>query len=182
MKQLQKYGWTDGAGLGAKEDGMCEALKPTLKFDKHGLGHDIVKDIAYNWWDDVFNKALNSNGEKADSGEDRKKEKKTYSNFVKKGIEEDKPTSSDKINTLSNEMVEECEGRTAHKGARHGIYSSGKLERLKRAEEELLQSSAVPATALKSKRLKTDSNFELTPSICRKIPSRANSKRTRTRK
>ena len=43
---------------------MCEALKPTLKFDKHGLGHDIVKDIAYNWWDDVFNKALNSNGEK----------------------------------------------------------------------------------------------------------------------
>ena len=48
--------------MGAAEDGMNEALKPSLKFDKHGLGHDMVKDIAFNWWDNVFNKALDTVG------------------------------------------------------------------------------------------------------------------------
>ena len=51
-----------GKGLGANEDGMSDAIKPNLKFDKHGLGHDIVKDIAFNWWDNVFNKALDTVG------------------------------------------------------------------------------------------------------------------------
>ena len=41
---------------------MSDALRPSLKFDKHGLGHDIVKDIAFNWWDNVFNKALDTVG------------------------------------------------------------------------------------------------------------------------
>ena len=41
---------------------MSDALRPSLKFDKHGLGHDIVKDIAFNWWDNVFNKALDNVG------------------------------------------------------------------------------------------------------------------------
>ena len=51
-----------GKGLGAKEDGISDPLKASLKFDKHGLGHDVVKDIAFNWWDGVFNKALDTVG------------------------------------------------------------------------------------------------------------------------
>lgn len=36
-------------------------------------------------------------------------------------------------------MVNICEGRTAHKGARHGVYSNGKIERTIKADEEFLK-------------------------------------------
>lgn len=55
--QLKKYGWKEGKGLGREERGMTSALKPKLKFDNAGLGHDIAKDFKFHWWDHVFNKA-----------------------------------------------------------------------------------------------------------------------------
>merc|ERR1719508_116431 len=108
LKELEKYGWTEGKGLGAKEDGMSDALKPNLKFDEHGLGHDVVKDVAFNWWDSVFNKALDTVGKsdkEAESLKKKEKEKKrTYSNFVKKAeMDEDESETAAKpgMNTLS---------------------------------------------------------------------------------
>ena len=65
---------------------MSAPIKPSLKFDKHGLGHDITKDIGFNWWDSVFNKALNTVGkseaELEKSREKEKREQKAYKNFV----------------------------------------------------------------------------------------------------
>jgi len=161
LKVLEKYGWTEGKGLGANEDGMSDAIKPNLKFDKHGLGHDIVKDIAFNWWDNVFNKALDTVGKSEKEvevlEEKEKEKKKTYSNFVKKDeVDDDDPedTSNSGMNTLSTEMVAECEGRTAHKGARHGVYSSGKLERVKKAEREFAEkhSASIQLNSCETKR------------------------------
>lgn len=44
-----------------------------------------------------------------------------------------------KVNVLTDEeLFKACGGRTAHKGARHGLKLSGKLSRIEQQEEELL--------------------------------------------
>ncbi|XP_012259487.2 G patch domain-containing protein 4 [Athalia rosae] len=56
-EQLLKYGWTEGKGLGKHESGIREAIKPKLKFDNAGIGHDTSEDFTYHWWENVFNEA-----------------------------------------------------------------------------------------------------------------------------
>eukprot|EP00058_Branchiostoma_floridae_P006534 XP_002592022.1 hypothetical protein BRAFLDRAFT_280656 [Branchiostoma floridae] len=47
QKILEKMGWQKGKGLGAKEDGMTQHVKASLKFDQTGLG--CSADQADNW-------------------------------------------------------------------------------------------------------------------------------------
>ncbi|XP_078571450.1 PIN2/TERF1-interacting telomerase inhibitor 1-like [Branchiostoma floridae x Branchiostoma japonicum] len=47
QKMLEKMGWQKGKGLGAKEDGMTQHVKASLKFDQTGLG--CSADQADNW-------------------------------------------------------------------------------------------------------------------------------------
>ncbi|XP_046395889.1 G patch domain-containing protein 4 [Ischnura elegans] len=54
---LEKYGWAEGKGLGKTENGMVEALKPKLKFDNTGIGHDHAEQFTNNWWEVAFNEA-----------------------------------------------------------------------------------------------------------------------------
>jgi len=68
-KQLEKYGWTDGKGLGRKEDGISTALKPNLKFDKAGVGHDVGEQFTNNWWEKVFNNAAENIDIQVDNSE-----------------------------------------------------------------------------------------------------------------
>ncbi|XP_054706601.1 G patch domain-containing protein 4-like [Uloborus diversus] len=56
-KQLEKYGWTEGKGLGKEENGISKPIKPFLKFDNHGIGHDSSKVWTSKWWCEVFNDA-----------------------------------------------------------------------------------------------------------------------------
>ncbi|XP_071450862.1 G patch domain-containing protein 4-like isoform X2 [Hetaerina americana] len=46
-----------GKGLGKNESGMVEALKPKLKFDTTGIGHDHAQQFTFNWWEIAFNDA-----------------------------------------------------------------------------------------------------------------------------
>ncbi|XP_067004570.2 G patch domain-containing protein 4 [Anabrus simplex] len=55
--QLEKYGWTEGKGLGVNESGITEALKPKLKFDTSGIGHDAAEQFTYHWWENAYNEA-----------------------------------------------------------------------------------------------------------------------------
>lgn len=55
-KQLLKHGWTQGKGLGRKENGITQALKVTLKQDTHGVGHDPAKEFTDHWWNELFNR------------------------------------------------------------------------------------------------------------------------------
>ncbi|XP_077483360.1 G patch domain-containing protein 4-like [Amblyomma americanum] len=159
---LEKYGWTEGKGLGKNETGIAKALKPKLKFDTAGVGHKI--DLTSQWWSKAFNDAAKSI--KVDMSEGTttvskvpKKEKKkafprnSYSGFIKAGIQEgsnwvqaspavekhhnrEEDESSERI--PDEELFKACGGLTAHKAARHGHRMSGKLKRVQEQEDWLL--------------------------------------------
>ena len=46
--------------MGKNEDGISQALKPKLKFDNAGIGHDVGEQFTNNWWERVFNNAANN--------------------------------------------------------------------------------------------------------------------------
>ncbi|XP_003937894.2 LOW QUALITY PROTEIN: G patch domain-containing protein 4 [Saimiri boliviensis] len=165
-EQLLKHGWTQGKGLGRKENGITQALRVTLKQDTHGIGHDPAKEFTNHWWNELFNKtAANLVVETGQDGvQIRRLSKETtrynhpkpnllYQKFVKTATltsGEEKPhkdlescsddnqgPKSPKI--LTDEMLlQACEGRTAHKAARLGITMKAKLARLEAQEQAFL--------------------------------------------
>ena len=38
---MEGLGWSKGKGLGKLEQGIVDALKPKLKFDQTGVGHNM---------------------------------------------------------------------------------------------------------------------------------------------
>ncbi|KAK8395003.1 hypothetical protein O3P69_006039 [Scylla paramamosain] len=170
QSQLEKYGWSEGKGLGREEGGITEAIKPKLKFNSTGLGYDMGEQFKFHWWDHVFNKAADSITVKKNqngSVEVKLKESlemstkrpstnstksKFYGGFVKGGTlvgqsetpksdsSEEEEEQEDKSLRLSDEQLFKlCKGRTAHKGARHGLNMTAKLARVREQELLLLQ-------------------------------------------
>ncbi|KAM8814717.1 G patch domain-containing protein 4 [Rhynchonycteris naso] len=166
-EQLLKYGWTQGKGLGRKENGITQALRMTLKQDTHGVGHDPAKEFTNHWWNELFNKTAASLvvETKKDGVQIRRLSKETihhnhpkpnllYQKFVKMATMtsgEEKPdknleSCSDDNHQrpqppkiLTDEMLlQACEGRTAHKAARLGITMKAKLARLEAQEQAFL--------------------------------------------
>lgn len=103
---LQKQGWSQGCGLGKTSQGIPSALKPSLKFDTTGIGHDPAKEFVDRWWEDAYKKAANrieveqdNEGDGVDvkvktkqtmskkelRAEKRSEKKSFYSSFVKSG-------------------------------------------------------------------------------------------------
>ncbi|XP_071098634.1 G patch domain-containing protein 4-like isoform X2 [Haliotis cracherodii] len=138
--QLLKHGWTEGSGLGREESGMTEAIKVQIKNNKTGNGEVTLG-----------RKSPDSKEEKR--AEKARKKMALYGNFVKgatlkqeegRQVEEKEGSSSEseeeeKIDKPSEEEVFElCGGRTAHKGARHGLKLNGKLQRVQAMEEQLM--------------------------------------------
>ncbi|KAL4827829.1 hypothetical protein H8958_004970 [Nasalis larvatus] len=166
-EQLLKHGWTQGKGLGRKENGITQALRVTLKQDTHGVGHDPAKEFTNHWWNELFNKtAANLVVETGQDGvQIRSLSKETtrynhpkpnllYQKFVKMATltssgekpHKDLESCSDDDNQgpkspkiLTDEMLlQACEGRTAHKAARLGITMKAKLARLEAQEQAFL--------------------------------------------
>jgi len=54
---MKSQGWSSGDGLGKHRQGRRDAIKPRLKFDSHGLGHDRSEEFEFHWWDHLFNTA-----------------------------------------------------------------------------------------------------------------------------
>eukprot|EP00088_Acartia_fossae_P022231 TRINITY_DN23488_c0_g1_i1.p1 TRINITY_DN23488_c0_g1~~TRINITY_DN23488_c0_g1_i1.p1 ORF type:complete len:400 (+),score=137.45 TRINITY_DN23488_c0_g1_i1:120-1202(+) len=122
---MKSQGWSDGDGLGKARQGRRDALKPKLKFDQHGLGHDRAAEFEFHWWDHVFNSAVKgvsvSNSEsgeitvqfKADKSEisakklrrrmQKEMRHKLYSRFIKSGTLEGSKliTSPEEEDTLT---------------------------------------------------------------------------------
>ncbi|KAM4860845.1 G patch domain-containing protein 4 isoform 1-T1 [Thomomys bottae] len=166
-EQLLKHGWTQGKGLGRKENGITQALRVTLKQDTHGVGHDPAKEFTNHWWNELFNKtAANLVVETGQDGVQIKrlseetasrkcsKPNLLYQKFVKTATltsggekpNKDLESNSDEDNRgpippkiLTDEMLlQACEGRTAHKAARLGITMKAKLARLEAQEQAFL--------------------------------------------
>jgi len=172
---MEGKGWSSGEGLGKHGQGIVDALKPKLKFDQTGVGHNRAEEFEFHWWDHVFNKAAKSvkvddtegevrvdfNSDKSELSTKKMRRKakkemrnKLYSNFVKSGTltggkmekeEENEDTvvevkDMSKLKELTDdELVAACGGRTAHKGSRHGLKMTAKLDRIAEAEREYME-------------------------------------------
>ncbi|XP_041988101.1 G patch domain-containing protein 4 [Aricia agestis] len=176
-KQLEKYGWTDGKGLGKNENGISQALKPKLKRSVAGIGYDAASDFTEHWWSALYDKAAKNVEVEEKNGKTKKiktkdefeitnstwkihKKKKDepaeqeYSDFFvrtdiltggkakTKKVTKDsdsKEEPKDPMKLTDEELFAACEGRTAHKGARHGLKALGKLARIEQQEQMLLK-------------------------------------------
>ncbi|XP_050358679.1 G patch domain-containing protein 4 [Nymphalis io] len=177
-KQLEKYGWTDGKGLGKKENGISEPLKPKLKRSVAGIGYDAAADFTEHWWSALYDKAASNYQVEEENGKTKKMKrlddkefeitnstwrlkKKSNDNdveeysdfFVKKAVlgsggskttkvndsDSDEETTVKDVQLTDEELFAACQGRTAHKGARHGLRALGKLARIEQQEQLLLQ-------------------------------------------
>uniref|UniRef100_A0A8B9TLW2 G patch domain-containing protein 4 n=1 Tax=Anas platyrhynchos TaxID=8839 RepID=A0A8B9TLW2_ANAPL len=54
---LRRHGWSQGKGLGKKEDGISQALRVKVKCDSAGVGHNAAEQFSFHWWDHVFNES-----------------------------------------------------------------------------------------------------------------------------
>ena len=153
--------------MGREQHGITEALKPKLKFDNSGIGHDPAKEFTHSWWSEAYNSAAsNITVTEATDGcqlvakpkMKKKKKKKTlksmYSNFVTGGMlvgnqltgggsdgeaaEETAGEDSADSHLSDEQLLQACGGRTAHKGARHGHKMDGKLARIMAQEAAIL--------------------------------------------
>lgn len=167
--QLMKYGWTEGKGLGKDENGIAKAIKPKMKFDLKGVGHkntdenwwqSVYNKASKNVTVDkdssgISVKTIDRSAKIFSKNEDlvdiQTKYKTGVKEFIKTStlqdghtVREDAVESKLKI-TFDNLMISDeelfkaCGGRTAHKGARHGLKLSGKLARIAKQEEQQQQ-------------------------------------------
>ena len=60
FKNLYTFGISTGDGLGKNSQGISEPIKPSLKFDKTGVGHDPAKEFTSTWWEDAYKKAADN--------------------------------------------------------------------------------------------------------------------------
>lgn len=66
VRMLEKLGWSEGKGLGKREDGMSAPILPKSKQDAEGFGYAGEKDDHWTQHDQDFNQLLKSlNGEEA---------------------------------------------------------------------------------------------------------------------
>jgi len=57
-KQLEKYGWKDGEGLGRECQGIAVAIKPSLKTGKEGMGYELGHELTDTWWTKAYSDSL----------------------------------------------------------------------------------------------------------------------------
>eukprot|EP01120_Amphizonella_sp_Union-15-10_P015026 TRINITY_DN7578_c0_g1_i1.p1 TRINITY_DN7578_c0_g1~~TRINITY_DN7578_c0_g1_i1.p1 ORF type:complete len:167 (+),score=33.37 TRINITY_DN7578_c0_g1_i1:128-628(+) len=59
-KMLEKNGWTNGNGLGKREEGIKVPIRISKKEDTEGLKSVKERASAFGWWNDSYSLALNS--------------------------------------------------------------------------------------------------------------------------
>ncbi|XP_072917416.1 G patch domain-containing protein 4 isoform X2 [Hemitrygon akajei] len=145
-RHMRERGWSRGKGLGQREDGISEPIKVKVKCDTAGIGHRMGEQFTFHWWDHVFNKAAANivveTVEAATLTPDKQQQEVPPS---PEGSDSDSTSDEDEKLNLSSttrltneELVQVCGGRTAHKGARHGVTMNAKLLRLEEQEKEFM--------------------------------------------
>ncbi|KAI7863184.1 hypothetical protein BDF14DRAFT_1846373 [Spinellus fusiger] len=57
--QLEKFGWSNGDGLGKNKDGKVKHIAVSVKNDKKGVGV-AENQWEFAWWDHLYNKSTNA--------------------------------------------------------------------------------------------------------------------------
>merc|ERR1712029_371449 len=111
LRMMRKQGWSQGDGLGKNRGGIVEPLRPSLKFDSSGVGHDPAKEFTSNWWEQAYKKAADKI--QITQGEEEA-QIKTVRKLDKKTIERQKREAKNKLYsqfvqsaTLTNGILEE---------------------------------------------------------------------------
>jgi hypothetical protein len=143
-KQLRKYGWSDGKGIGKSEQGITRPIKPSLKFDCAGVGFNHSDEFTLNWWEHLYNKSsqnidkqndadkkLQTKEKKAKTFDNKRfylakfKQGETLTNLNDAQNDQDKSVGKFEIEVKDErptkreisdeELLKICKGRTAHK-------------------------------------------------------------------
>jgi len=82
-KQLEKMGWKEGDGLGARSTGIKTHIRVYKREDDVGVGHDKLKlaEASNMWWSSSISNTLeklSSKRKKKKNKKDKKKTKKIY--------------------------------------------------------------------------------------------------------
>ncbi|KAK7074101.1 G patch domain-containing protein 4 [Halocaridina rubra] len=196
---LEKFGWQEGKGLGREESGITKAIKVAGNFNSYGLGHDVGREFTDQWWDKLYN--ATASNITVDTSEDggvqvirkggtpdskkiipyAKSDTNQYSKFVKGGTITDhqKGKYEDKSRLSFDDIFKKCGGKTAHKGARHGLKMTAKLARVEQQECELLEKWQSPRNGsvmyVEEENL---SKSKITDEINSENPKRKKSKKT----
>ncbi|KAL5469457.1 hypothetical protein EMCRGX_G030713 [Ephydatia muelleri] len=57
-KQLEKYGWAEGEGLGKNGDGRAQPIRVKIKRDYGGVGLQPGEEAVGQWWNKMFDSAV----------------------------------------------------------------------------------------------------------------------------
>ncbi|XP_015739787.1 G patch domain-containing protein 4-like isoform X2 [Coturnix japonica] len=141
-RQLRRHGWTRGRGLGKREDGIERPIRTSVKCGTAGVGHSAAEQFSFHWWDHVFNEAAANidvrDGQAATLTAHGEEPTEPRLGSESSEEEEDEWDRSSARRLTDEELVRVCGGRTAHKGARHGLTMSAKLARLEQQERDFM--------------------------------------------
>lgn len=133
LNQMKAMGWSEGKGLGASENGITTAIKPSTQKDTRGLGFTIEDSIQLKnqWWSEAYNAA--------------RKGLKSELKITSVGVMV-KAKKQDSIET-------ECGSDTKKKGYSERFVSAGVLNNKKKSDDEEDESSR-EVDAIKSEKRK----------------------------
>jgi len=120
---MQGLGWSQGKGLGKHHQGIVDAIKPKLKFDQTGVGHNRAEEFEFHWWDHVFNKAAKKI--KVDESE---------AGDIKVEMNLDKSELSTK--KMRKKMMKKVRNQLYSNFVKSGTLTGGKMEEVEKDEDD----------------------------------------------
>lgn len=141
LRQLKKFGWKEGSGLGKNLQGRAERVLVKKKVDATGVGCSKAdaEAAAGEWWNSAFNNAAksinvpssSSSSSDDDSSDDDDSDDESNENNV--SLSRDMSTYTD----ADIALFKACGGRRC--GKRAGRLQAGKMKREQEADRKFLE-------------------------------------------
>mmetsp|Transcript_9022 Transcript_9022/g.16933 ORF Transcript_9022/g.16933 Transcript_9022/m.16933 type:complete len:226 (-) Transcript_9022:106-783(-) len=126
-RQMEKFGWSEGKGLGKNEDGIAGHIKAKKREESAGLGSETVavEVAADDWWHHGFTNAL----KKVPSDKSKKKKKKSKDKLKTRNAALDaKPPTFDELFAATGGKRLGMRARGSQKGKLARTLDGGNVE------------------------------------------------------